>query len=506
MTESGRGDLYVDLTDYPVDPEVVRLLPPKLARRYMAIPLAHDGERIVVALADPTDLVAVDDIRTVLNSRIRALAATPESLAWALNNWLNDDAEAADLVRMAEEEAPDTVAEVTTATQASEAPIIRLVDVMLSEAVQAEASDIHLEPTRGALLIRHRIDGVLREVRRLPRSVAPALLSRIKLLAGMNIAERRVPQDGRIRTRLLGETLDMRVAALPTVHGENITIRILHSGRAAVGLDEVGFSEAVLPRYAELVRRPHGAVLVTGPTGSGKSTTLHATLASAHDPGKKIFTVEDPIEFEVAGISQTQVNNTAGMTFARALRAILRSDPDVILVGEIRDRETAVIALEAALTGHLVLSTLHTNDAASTPLRLIELGVDPYLVASSLEGVVAQRLVRRLCTDCRAPLWLQGNARLPAEVTPAGTESGKANAFRAVGCAKCGDSGYRGRIGIQELMVVSSRIEKLVADGAGPETIREVALEEGMVPLREAGEDLVSRGITTMEEIMRVTI
>jgi len=286
----------------------------------------------------------------------------------------------------------------------------------------------------------------------------------------------------------------MRVAVLPTVHGENITIRILHSGRAEVALDEVGFSQAVLPRYADLVRRPHGAVLITGPTGSGKSTTLHATLASANDPGKKVFTVEDPIEFEVAGISQTQVNNVVGMTFARALRAMLRSDPDVILVGEIRDRETAVIALEAALTGHLVLSTLHTNDAASTPLRLIELGVEPYLVASALEGVVAQRLVRRLCTECQVV------------VDPDPDRSNGQGGFRAAGCAKCGQTGFRGRMGIQELMIVSSRIEKLISEGAGPETLREVAVEEGMVPLREAGEDLVRRGITTMEEVVRVTI
>ena len=354
MTAGTSGDLYVDLTNFPVDPEIVRLLPAKLARRYRAIPVARDGERIVVALADPTDLVAVDDLRTVLGSRIRALAATPESLAWALENWLGSDGEADDLVRLAEAEAPDSAAEATAAAQASEGPIIRLVDVMLSEAVQAG-------------------------------------------------------------------------------------------------------------------------------------------VASANDPGKKVFPVEDPIEFEVAGISQTQVNNVVGMTFARALRAMLRSDPDVILVGEIRDRETAVIALEAALTGHLVLSTLHTNDAASTPLRLIELGVEPYLVASALEGVVAQRLVRRLCTECR----------VAADPDPDGHKG--QGAFWAAGCAKCGQTGFRGRMGIQELMIVSSRIEKLISEGAGPETLREVAVE-GMVPLREAGEDLVRRGITTMEEVVRVTI
>ncbi len=490
MSKAG-GDLYVDLTTYPIDPEVVGLLPERLARRYQAIPLARDGERIIVALADPTDIIAVDDLRAVLSSRIRALAATPDSLAWALNHFVGSDEEADSLVRMAEAEAPTAIAERDAAIQASEAPIVRLVDVMLAEAAQIGASDIHLEPTRQGLKVRHRVDGVLRDARALPRSVAPALLSRVKLLAGMNIAERRLPQDGRIRARIEGQSLDMRVAVLPTIHGENIAIRILDSGRASVGLHEVGFSAEVLPRYLELMHRPHGAVLVTGPTGSGKSTTLHATMAQVKDPGKKTFSVEDPIEFEVPGISQTQVNNTAGMTFARALRAMLRSDPDVILIGEIRDRETATIALEAALTGHLVLSTVHTNDAASTPLRLVELGVEAYLVASGLAGVVAQRLVRRLCPDCRPGTAGEVTADAP---------------LKPVGCARCGETGYRGRIGIQELMIVSSRIERLIADGAGPEAITEAALAEGMIPLRQAGEDLVRRGITTMEEVVRVTI
>jgi type IV pilus assembly protein PilB len=490
VNEASGGDLYVELADYPVDLEVVRLLPARQARRWQAVPLARDGEKIVVALANPGDLLVVDDLRAALQSRIRVLATTPESLNWALDHWHDSGAEAETLVRLAEADQVDEAVDALAAvTDASDAPIVRLVDLMLVDAVRAGASDIHLEPTRGDLVVRHRIDGVLREARKVPRSVAPALMSRVKLLAGVNIAERRLPQDGRIRTKIEGHSLDLRVAVLPSVHGENTTIRILDSRRAVVPLQDVGFSAEMMPRYEALIRRPHGAVLVTGPTGSGKSTTLYASLTNINDPGKKILTVEDPVEYEMPGVAQTQVNNQTGMTFARALRAMLRSDPDIVLVGEIRDRETAITALEAALTGHLVLSTLHTNDAASTPLRLTELGVEPYLVASALEGVVAQRLVRQLCIECRLP---------------AGDMDGS-TIYKAVGCPKCSETGYRGRQGVQELMVVTSRIEKLIAEGAAPEALAEAATEEGMVTLREAGMEAVRKGVTTPEEIMRVT-
>lgn len=490
----GGGDLFVDLTSYPVDLEVVRMISARLARRCQAIPLRREGGRIVVALANPTDLFVIDDLRAALRSPVKVLATTAASLDWALGEWLPLGEEADTLVKLAEAETASSGRHPSDSdVQAvTDAPLVRLVDLVLTDAMRAGASDIHLEPSRGEFLVRHRVDGVLRDARSFPRTVQAALISRIKLMAGLDIAERRLPQDGRIRKALDGKDLDMRVAILPTVHGEQVIIRLLDTERAVVGLEDVGFMPDALPKYELLARRPHGALLVTGPTGSGKSTTLYATLATVNDRAKKVITVEDPVEYETIGISQVQVHPRSGLTFARALRSILRCDPDVVLVGEIRDRETALIALEAALTGHLVLSTLHSNDAISTPLRLIELGVEPYLVASGLEGVVGQRLVRLLCEKCKQPA--------PRKDPKVGKH------FKAVGCRECGMSGYRGRRGIQELMVVSPTIEHLIASAASPDEIQTVALEEGMVPLRDAGMDLVKKGLTTVEEVLRVTV
>lgn len=487
------GDLFVDLATYPVDLEVVKLISPRLARRCQAIPLRKEAGRVVVALANPTDLFVIDDLRAALRSPVKVLATTAASLEWAMGEWYQMGEDADHLVKLAEAETASSgrhpgdsdVAAVT------DAPLVRLVDLVLTDAVRAGASDIHLEPSRGEFLVRHRVDGVLRDARSFPRTVQAALISRIKLMAGLDIAERRLPQDGRIRKSLDERDLDMRVAVLPTVHGEQVIIRLLDTDRAVVGLADVGFAPDVLPKYEALARRPHGALLVTGPTGSGKSTTLYATLATVNDRSKKVITVEDPVEYETVGISQVQVHPRSGLTFARALRSILRCDPDVVLVGEIRDRETALIALEAALTGHLVLSTLHSNDAISTPLRLIELGVEPYLVASGLEGVVGQRLVRLLCPACKVAA--------PKKDPKVGKH------FKAVGCKECGRSGYRGRRGIQELMVISPTIEQLIASASSPDEIEVAALEEGMVPLRQAGLQLVKDGLTTVEEVLRVT-
>lgn len=491
--DTAGGDLFVDLTSYPVDREVVKMISPRLARRCQAIPLRREAGRIVVALANPSDLFVIDDLRAALRSPVKVLATTTASLEWAMSEWLHMGAEADSLVRLAEAETASSGRhpEDQGVKAVTEAPLVRLVDLVLADAVRVGASDIHLEPTRAEFQVRHRVDGVLRESRGFPRTVQAALISRIKLMAGLDIAERRLPQDGRIRKSIEGRMLDLRVAVLPTVHGEQVIIRILDNEMGVGSLDDVGFLPEVLRKYEALARRPHGALLVTGPTGSGKSTTLYATLSTVNDRSKKIITVEDPVEYETAGISQVQVHPRSGLTFARALRSILRCDPDVVLVGEIRDRETALIALEAALTGHLVLSTLHTNDAVSTPLRLIELGVEPYLVASGLEGVVGQRLVRLLCPRCKEPA--------PADDPEIGKH------YRAVGCRECGHSGYRGRRGIQELMVVSTAIEQLIAAAAAPEEIERIALEEGMVPLRNAGLELVKQGLTTVEEVLRVT-
>ena len=491
--EETTGDLFVDLATYPVDIETVKMISPRLARRCQAIPLRKEGGRIVVALANPTDLFVIDDLRAALRSPVKVLATTAASLEWAMGEWYQMGEDADHLVKLAEAETASSGRHPgdSDVQAVTDAPLVRLVDLVLTDAVRAGASDIHLEPSRGEFLVRHRVDGVLRDARSFPRTVQAALISRIKLMAGLDIAERRLPQDGRIRKSLDTRDLDMRVAVLPTVHGEQVIIRLLDTDRAVVGLGDVGFMPDVLPKYEALARRPHGALLVTGPTGSGKSTTLYATLSTVNDRSKKVITVEDPVEYETVGISQVQVHPRSGLTFARALRSILRCDPDVVLVGEIRDRETALIALEAALTGHLVLSTLHSNDAISTPLRLIELGVEPYLVASGLEGVVGQRLVRVLCPNCKV--------QAPKKDPKVGKH------FKAVGCKDCGRSGYKGRRGIQELMVVTPTIEQLIASASSPDEIEVAALEEGMVPLREAGLQLVKDGLTTVEEVLRVT-
>jgi type IV pilus assembly protein PilB len=384
-----------------------------------------------------------------------------------------------------------------------DAPIVKLVNLLITQAVQDRASDIHIEPGEHDLRVRYRIDGVLHEVMRPPRNIQSGIVSRLKIMADINIAERRVPQDGRISATIGTRNIDLRVATLPTVFGEKVVMRILDKSTALLRLDDLGFLPANRDRFEQSYRKPYGTILVTGPTGSGKSTTLYATLNIVNDESKNVITVEDPVEYRLAGINQVQVNIKAGLTFAAALRSILRSDPDVVLVGEIRDRETATIAVEAALTGHLVLSTLHTNDAASTPTRLVEMGVEPFLVASALDCIVAQRLARRLCPKCR-----QGYQPSAAELAAAGWgEEDLADLpeiFRPVGCQACGKTGYHGRFALHEVLVVSEEIERLIVERGHSEDIKKVAIAQGMLTLRQAGLTQVLAGLTSVEEILRV--
>jgi type IV pilus assembly protein PilB len=384
-----------------------------------------------------------------------------------------------------------------------DAPVVKLANSLISQAIQDRASDIHIEPTEHDVRIRYRIDGVLHEVMRAPRRVQSGLISRIKIMADLDIAERRMPQDGRISVTINSRKVDLRVATLPTVYGEKIVLRVLDKGTAMLDLPDLGFLPETLTRYRTMFEKPYGTILVTGPTGSGKSTTLYATLNQLNDASKNVVTVEDPVEYRLAGINQIQVNPKAGLTFAAALRTILRADPDIVLVGEIRDRETAGIAMEAALTGHLVLSTLHTNDAASTPTRLIEMGLEPYLVSSAVDCVVAQRLVRRLCEKCKvagAPTaaelavfdWDIESAGLPAEL------------FHPVGCGACSRTGYQGRFALHEVMLVTEELKGMVADRAHPEDIEKSAISQGMATLREVGMVHTRHGTTSLEELLRV--
>ena len=498
----------VDLEEQVPDFTAARLLRETFSRRHAALPVGWDDGRLVVAMANPTDVFALDDIRSMTGHKVKAVMADPAQLTRAIDRVWTSKAE--DMMRLASDTAREEEAERSPATvrdDSSDAPVVQFVNELLLRAVNERASDVHLEPGERELRIRFRIDGVLHDVMTVPNSIRSSVVSRLKIMGELDIAERRLPQDGRMTLGVAGGEVDLRVVSLPTTHGEALVIRVLDRTNGVRRLDELGFLPSALERYRSCYERPWGAVLVTGPTGSGKSTTLYATLGELNSPDRNIVTVEDPVEYQLDGVKQVQLNRKAGLTFAAALRSIVRADPDVVLVGEIRDRETATIAVEAALTGHLVLSTLHANDAASTPARLLDMGVEPFLVTSAVSGVLAQRLVRRLCERCR-------EAYTPdaAELRSAGWDeelraSVPTAAFhRAVGCAHCARSGYRGRVAIHEMMPLTEEIAHLVLAHAPSEEVRRLAVTLGMTTLRRDGLSKVANGLTTFEEVLRVVV
>jgi type IV pilus assembly protein PilB len=498
---------FVDLNDHVIDGSVAGLVNESLARRYQAMPIAWDEGKLVVAMADPSNVFAVDDIRSLAKAEVRTVVATASQILETIDRFYRVDGEVDAVMQAANEEATEDVDLGNISEVVEDAPIVKFVNLLVNQAVQDRASDIHVEPTETDLRIRFRIDGVLHEVMHSPRSIQAGVISRLKVMADINIAERRVPQDGRIGMRVGGRSIDLRVATLPTVYGEKVVMRILDKGQAVLRLEELGFLTETETRFEQSFRKPYGTILVTGPTGSGKSTTLYATLNTLNEPHRNIITVEDPVEYRLAGINQVQINPKAGLTFASALRSILRADPDIVLVGEIRDRETAVIGIEAALTGHLVLSTLHTNDASSTPMRLVEMGVEPFLVTSALDCVVAQRLARRLCDKCKEP-YQPSEAELVEAGWPGEDLEKKEwpTLQRAVGCSACGRTGYRGRFAIHEVMVMSEEIERLVIERRSNEDIQKVAEMQGMITLRSDGLRKAAMGQTSLEEIFRVVV
>ncbi len=495
---------FIDLLDHPVDAAAARLISEALARRYLALPVGWEDGRLLVAMVEPTNVIAIDDIRTVTGAEVAPAIATRSAMLEAIGRYHRRDTEAEHITAEAVSAFAGETALVHVREVIEDAPIVKLVNVLISQAIADRASDIHIEPSERDLRVRYRIDGVLHEVMRPPKNIQNGIISRLKVMADINIAERRVPQDGRITTAIDGRSIDLRVATLPTVYGEKVVLRILDQSTALLRLSDLGFFGENMTRYEQSYRKPYGTILVTGPTGSGKSTTLYATLNILNDVSKNVITVEDPVEYQLTGINQVQVNTKAGLTFAAALRSILRSDPDIVLVGEIRDRETAVIAIEAALTGHLVLSTLHTNDAASTPGRLIEMGVEPFLVGSSLDCVVAQRLARRLCTKCKQayqPEW--------ADLVAVGwdmEEQGDSlpTLFRAAGCGACGRTGYHGRFAIHEVLQVNEEMERMISDRSHSDDLRKAAAAQGMLSLRQVGLREAAFGKTSLEEILRV--
>jgi type IV pilus assembly protein PilB len=496
---------FVDLNDRTIDGSVAAIVSESLARRYQAIPLGWEDGKLVVAMADPSNVFAVDDIRALAGAEVYTVVATASQIIETIERFFRVDGEVDEVMQAATDEADEETDLANISEILEDAPIVKFVNLLVNQAVGDRASDIHVEPNESDLRIRFRIDGVLHEVMRSPRSIQAGVISRLKVMADINIAERRIPQDGRISMKVSGRSIDLRVATLPTVYGEKVVMRILDKTQAVLKLEDLGFLAESHERFEASYSKPYGTILVTGPTGSGKSTTLYATLNQLNTPDRNIITVEDPVEYRLAGINQVQIHPKAGLTFAGALRSILRADPDIVLVGEIRDKETAVIGIEAALTGHLVLSTLHTNDAASTPMRLVEMGVEPFLVTSALSCVVAQRLARKLCDKCKEQFQPTESELVEAGWPTEDLEAGEwPTLHRAIGCGSCGRTGYRGRFGIHEVMALSEELKRLVIERRSSEDLQKVALMQGMVSMRADGLRKAAKGMTSLEEIFRV--
>jgi type IV pilus assembly protein PilB len=492
---------FVDLAEYPVDATLTTLLPDSLARRYRAIPIGERDGRLLVAMSDPANVYALDDIRTITGRDVQPIVATASDVEQAIQKFSHMDGQVEALASEAAEMLGEEDHELSAAVE--EAPIVRLVTAIMTQAVGDRASDVHIEPTEKDVRIRFRVDGVLHEVMHSPKNIQGGLISRLKVMADLNIAEKRVPQDGRISMRVGGKQLDLRLATLPTVHGEKVVIRVLDKSQALMRLEDLGFLEASFRQFQTSFRKPYGAILVTGPTGSGKSTTMYATLNILNQEDKNIITVEDPVEYRLAGVNQIQVNPKAGLTFASALRSILRADPDIVLIGEVRDRETAMIAVEAALTGHLVLSSLHTNDAASAVTRLTEMEVETFLVASAIDCIVAQRLARKLCERCKEA-YQPDRAELEEAGYPESQWDEITELFRPAACSACSNTGYRGRIGLYEVMRMTEELERLTVERASSDALKAVAIEQGMVTLREDGLEKTRQGLSSLEEVARV--
>src|SRR5919112_10189 len=497
---------YVELHEKDFDRDVVALVPERVLRKHGAIPLRISPSRhLVVAMSDPSNLYALEDLRIISGYQITPVVA-PEDEIRNLQSKIFATGER--ITKILEEAAEDGTAvdeaELDLGIEASpdEKPIIRLVSSILQHAVGESASDIHIEPQAREVTVRFRIDGVLREVMSIPSKLQHSVTARVKLLGELNIAEKRLPQDGRFSVKIDNQRVNFRVASLPTAYGEKIVLRLLDTANVEVDLGKLGFAQRDYERFEAIFRRPYGATLVTGPTGSGKSTTLYATLKELNSPEKNIITVEDPVEYKIPGLNQVQINPRLGLTFASGLRNILRADPDIVMIGEIRDKDTAKISVEAALTGHLVLATLHTNDAPGALSRLTDMGVEPYLTSSAVDCVIAQRLIRKLCERCKEPVEIEREILEGIEFPFASAAEGL-HFCKAVGCRRCGGSGYRGRIGIYEVMVISDEIRKMILQRSSATEISRVAESQGMVRLRDDGLLKAAKGVTTIEEALK---
>jgi type IV pilus assembly protein PilB len=491
---------HLDLTNFDIDLGAVNLIPTQAAKRYGAIPVAFIGEdTLMVAMSDPTNVRAVDDISIMTGLDVRPAVASAEDIDAALQTASKLDASIAEAIEEEEEGVFEAGEVAEIRESAGDAPVIKLVNGVIAKGVEEGASDIHFEPEGKDMRVRYRVDGVLHDATTVPRRMVPGVTSRLKIMASLDIAEKRLPQDGRVGLTVGGHPIDIRMASLPSVKGEKIVLRILDKEQARIGLDKLGMQPDTLERFRAGFTRAYGATFVTGPTGSGKTTSLYSALNVINKPEVNIITIEDPVEYQIPGLTQVQVNLKAGLNFSTGLRSMVRSDPDVIMVGEIRDKDTAQIAIESALTGHLVLSTLHTNDAPTTISRLAEMGIAPFLTASALDCVISQRLARLLCTHCKERVVLRAGALSQYNIHT------DLEAYNAKGCKRCGYSGYKGRIGIYEAMVMSEEIRELTIEKASADQIRQTAIEQGMRTLQQDGIDKVRMGHTSIQEIARVT-
>ncbi|UCH84109.1 MAG: type IV-A pilus assembly ATPase PilB [Candidatus Latescibacterota bacterium] len=496
----------VSLDDNEPDEDAVSLIPSEVATKFQVVPIRREGRVLTVAMSNPDNIFAIDDIKFITGLEVVPCVAAESSIKSAIDR-LYDSADSLASIMKDMEEDFEIVDEVEDdisleEVQSTDAPVVKLVNSLISDAVAKKASDIHIEPYEKHLRVRFRIDGMLHEMMSPPFKMKGATISRLKIMAELDIAEKRVPQDGRIKIRIGGRSIDLRVSTLPTIFGEKLVMRILDRSNLQIDLSKLGFEEAALARFLRAIDSPYGMVLVTGPTGSGKSTTLYSALNRINKPHCNIMTAEDPVEYNIDGINQVNVRDEIGLTFASSLRAFLRQDPNIVMVGEIRDLETASIATKAALTGHLVLSTLHTNDAASSINRLVDMGIEPFLVASSVIMIIAQRLVRKLCDKCKQPVDLHAETlrELGIEESPE-----ELTLFESRGCVECNDTGYSGRLGLYEVMPISSTVREMIVERRASADIKQKAIEEGMLTLRADGLEKFKRGTTSLEEILRET-
>lgn len=493
------GVPYMDLSDYIIDVELTKLIPEDLAKKYKVVPLFKIADALTVAMVDPLDIQALDRIRKVSGiDNVDPVLVSERGVQRILDSYY-EVADSVDEIVESIKKGKVTSLKESLIEVAEEPPIIKLVNILITEAVKERASDIHIEPELDTVRVRFRIDGILHEAHLLPKRLQGAVISRIKVLSNLDIAENRRPQDGKIRLKVENRDIDIRVSTFPTIHGENLVMRLLDKSSILLGLKELGFSQENLVLFEKLIYQPNGIILVTGPTGSGKTTTLYAALTTISSVGKNIITIEDPVEYELPLIRQTQINPKADITFANGLRSILRQDPDIIMVGEIRDGETTEIAIQASLTGHLVFSTLHTNDASSALTRLLDMEVEPFLISSSIIGILAQRLVRMICDKCKEKYTPTAILLKDLAIEE------KIDFYRGKGCEKCKNTGYVGRVGIFELLIMNEEIKKMTEEKSSADQIKKKAIQLGMKTLRQDGLDKVRKGLTTIDEVFRVT-